>query len=183
MGYGMLRRDRCCLVMVDLQARLLPVIDGGERVVRNGAILLQAARILAVPVLATEQYPKGLGPTDPELAALVPGFAPIEKLSFSCTGDAGFMARLEAVGRSQIVLFGIEAHVCVLQTALGLRESGREVSVVADAVGSRMAENRDLALARLRAAGVGIVSTEMAVFEWMERAGTDAFRAVSRLIR
>lgn len=183
MDEGMLRRDRSCLVMVDMQERLLPVIEGGERVVAHGAILLRAARALAVPIIATEQYAKGLGPTVPALAALVPAFSPLDKLTFACTGDPGFRTALDRTACRQVVLFGIEAHVCVLQTALGLKARGQEVAVVADAVASRAPANRDLAIARMRQAGIAIVSTEMVVFEWMERAGTDEFRAVSRLIR
>lgn len=176
-------RRRSLLLLVDMQARLLPAMAAPDRVLANCAILVKAAARLGVPVLASEQYPKGLGPTVPELAALLPADAIQEKLAFSCAADPALSARIEATGRDQVVLCGIEAHVCVLQTALGLKSSGRIPIVVADATGSRQAASEDVARERLLANGVELVTTEMAVFEWLERAGSDDFREVSKLIR
>jgi|SRR5690606_14772544 len=171
------------LLLVDVQERLLPVMDQGEALLANCAILMQAAGRLGVPMLVSEQYPKGLGRTVPALAAMAPTGAIAEKLHFSCLGDAGYRARFESLARPQAVIAGIEAHICVLQTALSLKAEGRQCAVVADAVGSRRPASRDLALDRLRANGIEVVSTEMVLFEWMARAGTAEFKDVSKLIR
>lgn len=179
----LLSAQRSVLVVVDVQERLLPAVRDQERIVRNTGLLLRAARELAVPVLVSEQYPKGLGPTVASLKELVPDGAMVEKITFSCTGEPAFLDRLDDIGRDQLVLCGTEAHVCVLQTALGLAAAGRSVFLVADATGSRDPRNAELALARMRMNGVQVVSTEMVVFEWMERAGTPAFKALSALIK
>lgn len=158
-----------------------------DRLMANLTILLRAAHPLGVPVLASEQYPKGLGPTVPEIAALLtpPGGVAdvIEKSHFSCAAEPGFADRLGTRERDQIVIAGIEAHVCVLQTALELRESGWSVFVVADACSSRTPASADLAMARLRQHGVDVVGTEMVLFEWLQRAGTPAFKTLSPLVR
>ncbi len=178
-----LNAARSALVVIDIQARLAPATHAPEPVIANAALLMRAAARLDVPILVTEQYPKGLGATVPEIADLAPADAILSKLHFSCLGDDGFRRRFEALGRPQAVLVGMETHVCVLQTALGLSESGTDCAVVADAVTSRKPADRDAALARLRDAGIAIVTTEMVVFEWLERAGTDAFRDLKDLIK
>jgi nicotinamidase-related amidase len=179
----LLRRDRSCLLVVDVQERLAPAMSDPVPVLRNAGILLQAARRLDVPVVVSEQYPKGLGATLPELKALAPADSILGKVSFSCAGDAGLRRRFEELARPQIVVCGMEAHVCVLQSAFGLKESGFAPFVVADAVASRVEASRDAALARMRTAGIDVVTTEMVVFEWLGCAATDEFREVSRLIR
>ena len=146
-------------------------------------VLIEAAGRLSIPVLASEQHPRGLGPTVSEVRELLPGGSVVEKMHFSCLGDAGFARRLDDVGRPQAVLAGIEAHVCVLQTAEDLIASGRQVFVVADATGSRTSASHETAMTRLRAAGAFVVTTEMVVFEWLERAGTPEFKALSALIK
>jgi hypothetical protein len=158
----------------------------GERMVDRCAVLLQAAQELAVPALVSEQYRKGLGPTVARLDN-IKGNAPLmEKMHFSCSADPA-MARhigdMAGAGRPQVVIAGIEAHVCVLQSALGLRAQGMDVFVVADAVTSRKQESVDIALDRLRGDGVGVVTTEMVAFEWLHISGTPAFKAVSKLIK
>jgi nicotinamidase-related amidase len=179
----LLDRKRSCLLLVDLQERLLPAMAEAARVVANSVVLARAAARLGVPVLLSEQYPKGLGRTAPELAALVPGGPAVEKSEFSCAAAPGYRERLEATGRDQLVVAGIEAHVCVLQTALQFRELGYSVFVVADAVSSRKAESVELALSRMRDAGAMPVTTEMVLFEWLGRAGTPEFKELSALIR
>ncbi len=182
-AHMLIRRSKSLLLLVDMQERLAPAIDGGEQAIERASILIRAARRLDIPILATEQYPKGLGPTLRPLAALL-GSAPVlAKTAFSCADDPAIRAALEEAGRPQILVCGMEAHVCVLQSALGLQALGHEVFVVADAVGSRRPESRTLGLERLRAAGVGIVDVEMTVFEWLEQAGTDLFRELSKLIK
>jgi len=175
----LLRASDSTLLVIDVQERLLPAIHGGEDVLRNVEWMVRVAGRLDVPVLATEQYPQGLGPTHPELAALLPAGAVAAKTHFSGVA-AGCLADRPAFARRQLVLCGVEAHVCVLQTALELRALGREVYVVDEAVGSRREADRALALARLRAHGVDVVSREMAAFEWLHAAGTPRFRELSR---
>jgi nicotinamidase-related amidase len=178
-GAGLVRAQASRLVVVDVQERLLPAMHDGEAVVDACAWLVRVAQRLDVPVALTEQYPQGLGPTVARLRALVPEDAIAAKLAFSCA-EAGCLDGLPGAGRPQVVLAGIESHVCVLQSALGLAAAGNEVFVVADAVTSRAPDSRRLALDRLRQRGVAVVSREMVAFEWLARAGTDAFRVVSR---
>ncbi len=176
-------RRQSCLLVVDIQERLLPAMAQPESVVRNTGILLRAARRLGVPVLVSEQYRRGLGATVAELAAETEAANVIEKLDFSCLADAGFARRFQALARSHAIVAGIEAHVCVLQTAIELADAGVHTFVVADATSSRARESRELALTRARAAGIAVVTTEMVVFEWLRRADSDDFKALSALIK
>jgi nicotinamidase-related amidase len=178
-----LTRARAGLVVVDIQERLLPAIFEKERVVQNAVRLIQGATILQVPIFVTEQYRKGLGPTVPEVVAVVPGFAPLEKLAFSACGADGFIPALKSKQVSDAVLCGIEAHVCVTQTCLGLLEKGFRVFVVADAISSRTPENYHLGVERMRAAGAVIASTEMVLFELLGQAGTAEFKQVLALVK
>jgi len=167
------------LLVVDVQARLVPAIHDGTAVVQRIVWLVRLARALGVPVAATEQYPQGLGPTVPALTALLPRGSIGEKVHFSCAA-ADCLPSLPGAGRFLVVLAGTETHVCVLQTAFGLAAEGREVFVVADAVASRDPANRTLALERMARRGIHVVSREMVGFEWLERAGTERFREISR---
>jgi nicotinamidase-related amidase len=183
----LLNAARSHLMVIDMQARLMPAILDGADIVPRARTLLAAAERLAVPATVTEQYPKGLGPTVPAvLEALPPATPVLPKTAFSAAGDAATMERvagLRAEGRDQVVLCGAESHVCVLQTALGLKSAGLHVFVVGDAVSSRAAHSVGAACARLLHAGCHWVTTEMVVFEWLERAGTDDFRSLSGLIK
>jgi nicotinamidase-related amidase len=179
----MIDREAACLLVVDVQERLLPAMQDPMAVVRNAGILMQAAARLGVPIVVSEQYPRGLGSTVAELRHLAPPDAILPKLSFSCAEDPGLRRRLEDLGRSQVVVCGIETHVCVLQTALGLASGGWVPFAIADATSSRSLANRDAGLARLRADGIEVATTEMAVFEWLGRAGTAEFKEISRLIK
>ena len=169
--------------MVDLQERLLPAIAGKENLLRNCTTLLEAARRLSVPLLISEQYPKGLGHTTEHLAGQLAPEEVVEKITFSCLASPDIAARLSALGRPQAVVCGAEAHVCVLQTALDLVARDYRVFVVADAIGSRDPANREAALARLSGAGATAVTTEMVLFEWLKRAATEDFRALLPLIK
>ncbi|WP_374466317.1 isochorismatase family protein [Ferrovibrio sp.] len=171
------------LLVIDIQARLLPVMLDGARVMRQAGILLQAARRLAIPALITEQYPQGLGPTMAEVMAEAGDVPVLAKMHFSAASDPAIRSRIEAANRPQIVIAGIEAHVCVLQTALTLREAGRQVAVVVDAVSSRHADSVSVALQRLQAAGAELVTTEMCLFEWLGSAAHPDFKSLSRLIK
>ena len=172
-------RERSLLLVVDLQTKMMPAIHDRDEVVANIVWLVRAAQKIGVPVAATEQYPKGLGPTVPEVRALLPAGAVGAKTRFSGVA-AECLGALPGADRAQVVVAGVETHVCLLQTALELLEEGKEVYVVADAVGSRRAFDRDWALARMRKEGVRIVTREMVVFEWLGEADTPLFRAVSK---
>jgi len=139
--------------------------------------------MLGVPVFATEQYRKGLGATVAEVAVVIPGFTPMEKLTFSSCGAPGFVEALQTKGVKDVILCGIEAHVCVSQTCLDLMDRQYHVFVVADAVSSRTSENHRCGVERMRDAGAGIVSTEMILFELLGRAGTDEFKRMLPLVK
>jgi nicotinamidase-related amidase len=175
------------LVVIDVQVRLMAAMppEARERVVKNTGILLQAARLLSLPVIATEQYPKGLGATEAALAQHFPeNLDVVCKTCFASSGAAGFDATLDAhQGRHQLVLTGMEAHVCVLQTALELLGRGYQVFVVEDAVSSREDANRHNAMMRLRQAGATITNTESVLFEWLRDASHPQFKAVTALIK
>ncbi|MGE5475203.1 MAG: isochorismatase family protein [Bacteroidales bacterium] len=179
----LIEASRSVFLLVDVQENLGPVMADPRSVYRNCALLLRAAARLGVPVLASEQYPKGLGPTIGELKALLPADAVVEKMHFSCAAEPAVAERLRALGRPQVVVAGIEAHVCVLQTALGLKAAGYDVFVAGDGCSSRVAANHAAALARMTAAGVNVVTTESAVFEWLHRAGTPEFKDLIGLIK
>lgn len=179
----LIERDKSCLLVVDIQEKLAPAVAEPAGVIRNSGILMQAAARLGVPTILSEQYPQGLGPTVSELRALAPDSARLSKISFSCAGDAGLNQRLQEIGRPQLVVCGMETHVCVLQTALGYQGAGYRTFVVADAVSSRAPANREMGLRRMAENGVELVTTEMVVFEWLARAGTAEFKELSKLIK
>lgn len=172
--------EQSCLLVVDVQERLAPATHEGERVIENAGWLIKVAREVDLPVRLTEQYPQGLGPTVPPLRALVLDDELMQKVHFSCMESDTIRRQLTGLGRRQIVMAGTEAHVCVLQSALGLVRSGYDVFVVADAVSSRRPSDTEMALARMRAEGVRIVTREMVAFEWLHRADSDLFRRVQR---
>jgi len=173
------------IVVTDVQERLFGAMDAERRdeMVRNLKILLATARRLGAPIIVTEQYPKGLGRTLPELRVLLDDAAPLEKTVFSACGAAGFASRLRELDAGPVILTGIEAHVCVLLTALDLLAGGTSVAIVADAVCSRRVANMDLGLAQARQAGAIVTSTETVVFQLLGSADTEAFREISKLLR
>jgi nicotinamidase-related amidase len=176
---SVLQQDRAQLVVVDVQEAFRPAVLDFEEVVANVGRLLDGARILGVPVTVTEQYPKGLGRTAPELADQLDGIEPIEKVCFSAARAEGF----DTAGRDQALVCGIESHVCVSQTAHDLLEQGIEVHVARDAVTSRTAENREVGLHKMETAGAIVTSVETALFELVGAAGTDEFKAVQGLVK
>jgi nicotinamidase-related amidase len=169
------------LLVVDLQERLLARMEDRERVVANATRLVRGAKILGLPVCATEQYPQGLGPSVPELAELVPDRP--SKTHFHCCSVPQFLEQLYGHQVRHVTLAGIEAHVCVAQTALELRNLGFSVQVAADAVASRHKVDYDFALRRLERAGVVVSTTEAVLFEWTERSDRPEFKAISELIK
>ena len=177
---GLIAREDSVLVIIDVQKKLLPVIAGRESILENVVRLAKFARIIDLPTVLTEQ--ENLGPTVPEAHDELPGLEPIRKITFDCFGHPPFTARLKELGRKTLILAGIEAHICVAQTALsGLGEY--TVQVIGDAVGSRSPHNREIALQRLLHSGATVTSTEMAIYELLRRAGTEEFRQVLKLVR
>lgn len=172
------------LMIIDFQEKLCKAMDPGILALQTGnvSILLEAAGELGVPVLATEQYPAGLGETIRELKEKLPG-TPLEKTSFSCCREDSVMERIEALGRRHIVVCGMEAHICVLQTVLDLIGKGHHVHVVSDAVISRKKENWRTGLEMASSAGAVITSAETVLFQLLKRAGTPEFRKLSKLLR
>lgn len=179
-----LDRRTAAVLLVDVQERLAPAMppETLERVVKYATALVEGAKALEVPVLATEQYPRGLGATVPELARLLPSPA-LAKVHFSCGADPAFAAALEATGRRQVVITGMETHVCVFQTARDLVAMGYEVHVCADAVSSRTEEHRRVGLELCREAGAIVTTAETALFDLLHQAGTPEFKKVSALVK
>lgn len=175
----LMNREKSILLIVDVQERLAPSIHDGQRVAENCAWLAGVAARLGVPVVVTEHFPAKIGHTVEVVRSAAAGAQFVSKECFSAQAD-GCLGATEIDGRRQIVVCGTEAHVCVQQTALDLRWSGKEVFVVADAAGSRNPADRDLAFARMRSHGIEIVSREMVAFEWLQRGGTELFREINR---
>ncbi|MFO0852155.1 MAG: hydrolase [Gemmataceae bacterium] len=169
------------LVVIDVQDKLLAKMPTATALVRDVCFLLDAAGLTGLPVVGTEQYPKGLGPTTTEVARRLPAPA-LPKTAFSCCGAAGFLADLRAAGRPNVVLAGMEAHVCVAQTALDLLDAGFTVFLPVDAVASRFAIDHDTAVRRLEQAGAVPTTAEAVVFEWVGDSAHPSFQAVSRLV-
>jgi len=177
-----LRPAESSLLVIDVQEKLLPAIAETPRLLLNIGFLLDAARLLEVPMIATEQYPAGLGRTAAVLTERLPAERPA-KLDFSCCGVPDLIARLRHGGRTSVVLCGIETHVCVLQTALDLCAAGLNVAVAADAVSGRFPLDHDLALRRMDRAGALVTTCETIAFEWLGTAAAPQFKAISGLIR
>ena len=179
----MLSRDHTALVLIDIQGKLASLMHEREALYRQLQILLQGAQILKLPILWLEQYPKGLGPTIPEVADLLSDQEPLAKTCFSACGLSAFQTQLRQSGRRQILLAGIESHICVYQTARDLLDSGYQVEVVADAVSSRTAENKELGLQKMASAGAQITAVEMCLFELLQAAGTAEFKQIAALVK
>jgi nicotinamidase-related amidase len=181
---SVLRPERTALVVVDLQEKLLPAILGRERVVKNSLLLMRLAEVLDMPVVLTSQYKKGLGEILPEVRAAAPGNEPLDKVAFGCFGDAAFLDRLRSLpGRDQLLVTGVEGHICVCQTVLGALEKGYDVHVAADAVGSRSEENYRVGLARMERSGALLSSAEMATYELLGRSDGQAFKKMLPYIK
>jgi nicotinamidase-related amidase len=180
---NLLRKDDTLLVIVDIQTKLLNVTFDKERLVSSCRKLIEACKLLEIPMVMTEQYPQGMGPTDPRILEVLGNEKAVEKLSFSCCGVDDFNRKVSTFGKKQIVVMGIEAHVCILQTVHDLLHRGYSVYVPYDGVGSRKEGDYRNALGRMRQAGAVIGSVESAVFELMESADNPSFKKISRLIK
>lgn len=179
----LLSKNECLFLIVDFQGRLVPALDAADEALARTQVLLEAARRLRVPVLVTEQYPQGLGPTVESLRSGIGEGEIHEKVHFNAVREPHFKEALSSVDRRQAVVVGAEAHVCVFQTVMGLLSAGWEVALVRDAIASRNPSDKAVAIDDVRAAGGRIVTSEMVVFEWLERAATDDFRSVLPLIK
>jgi len=177
------RPDNALLLLVDVQGKLARIMHESESLIRQQGILIEACRLLEIPIVWAEQLPDKLGPTIPELAEKLEGHSACAKASFGCWGDEALRTAIRDSGRDRILLAGIEAHICVWQTAAALRSEDYEVHLIADAVSSRSAFNRDIAFRRMEAAGVHLSNVEMVLFELMKNAGHPRFRDVTRLLK
>ena len=179
----MLSQNDCRLVVVDVQGKLAQLMHDKDTLFKNIRILIQAAKILNIPILWCQQVPEALGPTIPEITELLADSRPINKSSFSCCGCEEFNKGTEKLGRKQILLCGIETHVCVYQTAVDLLAKNFEVTILADAVSSRTPSNKDIGLKRMAAQGADISSTETALFEILKTAQHPNFKQIARLVK
>ncbi len=178
-----LHREDAVLVIVDIQERLAAAMGDRQKVIANCLHLINAAGLLRIPILITEQYPKGLGPTVSEIKDALESYNPIEKIAFSCCGEQKFLDELASVGKRKIILAGMETHVCVLQTCIGLLKEGHSVHVVRDAVCSRKTDDYTTGVEYMRDAGATITCTETILFQLLEKAGTEEFKIISKRIK
>lgn len=179
----MLKLENTALTIIDVQGKLATLMDRKEEFFANVVRMIKGAKVLKVPILWNEQLPDKLGSTIPEIRELLPDMEPFSKSTFSCCGIDSYVDRLKSLNRKQILLIGMETHVCVYQTACDLIQMGYEVYLVADAVSSRTNENKQLGIEALKQVGVRITSVEMALFEMMQVAEGDAFRQIVRIVK
>lgn len=178
-----INREECTGLVIDIQEKLFLHMDREDALLRKCLILLEGLQTLEVPVLITEQYPKGLGPTIPRIIEVLGTSRPIEKIAFSCCDEPDFQQQLEQTSRKTVIICGIEAHVCVLQTTVDLLSYGFLPVIVADCISSRNPEDKSVALDRMRAEGAIVATCESILFELARKAGTEEFKAISRLVK
>lgn len=179
----MLQLNQSCLVVVDVQGKLAQLMYNKQSLLDNIKILIRAAEILNIPIIWCQQYPQGLGATVNEIAELLKDNEPIDKTSFDCTGDEKFRTKLGSLDKKNIILCGIETHVCIYQTTKSLLEEGYHVELIADAVSSRTLQNKQIAMDKMRIAGANISSTEMVLFELLKDAANPKFKEIAKLIK
>lgn len=178
-----LNTEEAVLVIVDIQEKLAAVMTEREKVIANCLHLIEASKLLDIPVIITEQYPKGLGPTVREIKEAIVSHAPLEKITFDSCREPTFTSQITATGRKEIILAGMETHICVLQTCIGLLKEQYDLHVVNDAVCSRKKENYGTGIEMMRDAGAVITCTETVLFQLLEKAGTEEFRIISKRIK
>jgi nicotinamidase-related amidase len=176
-------RNNAAILIIDIQERLAVAMDKKEQVVRNTLHLVELAKMLNIPVVVTEQYPKGLGRTLPEITAALPAYLPIEKVSFSCCGEAAFNEQIKRLGKKKFIVTGMETHICVLQTSVALIKEGYDVHLVVDGVCSRTKANWRSGIEFIRDAGGVLTNTETVLFQLLGVAGTPEFKAISNRIK
>lgn len=178
-----LTRDSTMVLVVDVQGNLAQAMTEKETLFANLKKLILGARLLGLPIILTEQYPEGLGPTIPELRAILPDVQALRKVAFSCCGEPTIMQALERIGRKQVLVAGIETHVCIYQTTRDLLKRGYQVAVLADAVSSRHPNDRSIGLSRMRDQGATLASVEMVLFELMREAVGPTFKEMLKIIK
>lgn len=179
----MLEVQDCCLIIIDVQGKLAQLMHNSNALFRNIGILIKAAKILDIPCLWCQQSPKALGVTVPSIARLLEDNQPINKVTFSCSQNEQFKSQMKTLNRKQILLCGIEAHVCIYQTAVDLLKTDLKPTVIADAVSSRTPDNKQIAIEKLRLEGINISSVEMALFELLKTAEHPKFKEITQLIK
>ena len=176
--------EKTLLAVIDVQERMMPVIDRNGQIIANIAKMVRGCRTLGIPMLVTEQYSRGLGSTvAPVAEAMAEWYRPIEKMTFSAVTSMGFMQQLETTGAKRVLLCGVETHICIFQTARDLREVGWDVEIVTDAVGSRLDSNYQMALDRMARHGIEMTSVEMALFSNLKTAESPDFKAISAIVK
>lgn len=178
-----LKKNDAVLVIVDIQERLAVVMAERQKVIDNCLHLIESAKLLNIPIMLNEQYPKGLGPTVPEIREALKDYPPLEKITFSCCGQTEFLSNIAALNRKKVILCGMETHVCVLQTCIDLLKEGFAVHTVSDAICSRTKDNFNTAIEFMRDAGAVITCTETVLFQMLEKAGTEEFKIISKRIK
>jgi nicotinamidase-related amidase len=179
----MLNINNTLLLVIDIQGKLASMMHDKIAVYENVKRLIKGARVLEMPIIWTEQYPEGIGATIPEIAKTLDGFKPIPKMTFSCCRNDEFLNALKATNRKQILVTGIETHICVYQTTLELLDAGYEVEVVADAVSSRTPQNKEIGLQKMKTAGAGITGTETALYELLKVAKGPEFKQILKIVK
>ncbi|MFA5367754.1 MAG: hydrolase [Dehalococcoidia bacterium] len=179
----MLNIDKTTLVIIDVQEKLSRVMHEKEKLFDNLQKLIKGMKLLDIPIVVTEQNPSGLGPTVPDIASLLSDVKPVIKFSFSCCGEEGFLREIGKLNRKQILLAGIETHVCVYQTAVDLLAAGYEVHAVVDCVSSRTIENKTLALDKMKSEGAKLTGVEIALFELLRTAKHSKFKEMSQIVK
>lgn len=179
----MIKTEDTALILIDVQGKLVSAMHERGQLVRNLQTLVRGAKILDIPIFWLEQYPEGLGPTIPEIADLLAGQEPVSKTCFSACGEDRFLEALRSGGRRQLLLAGIETHVCVYQTARDLVDQGYRVEFVVDATSSRSVDNKRVGVKKMLGAGAGMTSVETALFELLRTAGTSRFKEISRWVK
>ena len=180
---AILTKENTVLVIVDVQEKLLPYVTGKDEVVSNIQMLIKFANIMGIPIILTEHYPRGLGTTVPEIKEVLKDYGPIEKVIFSCCGPPEFLEKLKELGVKTLMIAGIESHICVQQTSLDALHAGYAVHVISDAISSRTMWNLSVGIEKMRQFGAVISSTEMAMYEIMERADTPEFKEVLKFVK
>ncbi|NJL58897.1 MAG: hydrolase [Desulfobacteraceae bacterium] len=179
----MLKSDNAVLMIIDVQGKLAQLMHDRDALFKSLQVMIQSFKILEIPMIWMEQIPENLGPTISEVAQLLPDMKPIPKFTFSCCGNEQFMEKFKAIDRKQVLICGIESHICVYQTAVDLLNMGCEVQVLCDCVSSRTPENRQLGIDRMKDAGAVLTGTEMALFEMLKQAKGPLFKQIVKIIK
>lgn len=179
----MLKRENTAFVLIDVQGKLAEIVHESKEMMKNLQTLIQAMKILEIPIIWVEQYPEGLGPTSKELSDLLTDYQPIRKMTFDACKTEQFVQAVKETGKTQMLVAGIETHICVYQTAYGLKQLGYEVEVVKDGVSSRRVEDKEVGIEKMKSAGILVTCVETAIYELLEVAGTEEFKKILKLVK